>query len=123
MSNIPSTNIDVSYTENDFIYKLISPYDLAPTEDECNKFKITSLSDNHCQPSDAAFETNAKQCIKQESCKNKYLADNIKNSQINHLGSLKMMTDKTQIFDNQVEQIQNITFGIIMMAIISYQLF
>ena len=117
----PSTNVNVQYGDNDFIYKLVENYPLMPSGEQCAGFKTTHLSETECEPTGANFAANSTQCIQQELCKNKEFSVEINKTQQDYLGSMKMMTDKTQIFDNQVAQIQNMCFGFVIMLVTFYQ--
>jgi hypothetical protein len=120
-SSSPPKNVAVLYTDQDFMYKLVTPYYVMPDAAKCAQFETTYLTDEQCNPTGKDFVANSKQCIQQELCKNKHFSDQIGKTQEHHLGSLKMMMDKTQTYDNQVAGLQNIVFGILMMSLAFYK--
>ena len=119
-SSSSKTDVAVLYTDQDFMYKLVAPYYIMPDAAKCENYQDTFLNETQCNPAGANFKANSQQCIQQELCKNKKLGDDIENTQEGHLGSMKSMMDKTQIYDNEVAGLQNIIFGIVMMSAAFY---
>ena len=109
-----NTNIIVGYNSNDFFYVKAKEDGIMPTDEECIMTK--DFDDSLCSSSNVSNGENAKNCSRNELCKNKENVNTLYNLQNNHGGSNQKYLDTKKKYNDEMLNTLNLGIGIIILS-------